>query len=203
MRLLAVGNRCNRVIIVTDGDSTAQRAIQTAVRDLGLYLVKMSGGNPTPISGPEVMELILTAPCEPVVVMADDRGDKGLGNGEQVMEYLLEHQEQIEVIGVVAVASETRVWGIEVDFSVNLDGEVVAGPVKKNGQEERPGAKRLEGDTVGILQRYPELLIVGCGDIGKMAGRDAVEDGAFVTSRCLQEIIERSSKCSHLAGRQL
>lgn len=179
-----------RVIIVTDGDITAQKVVKMAATDLNLYPLMMSGGNPTPLTGPEVLKMVLEAPYDPVVIMADDKGFIGKGKGEQIIDYLM-HSNEIQVLGVVAVASDTKVRGIEVDCSVTANGEIVRRPVDKSGYEERPGNKRLEGDTVEVLKKYPELFIVGCGDLGKMAGYDDIKYGAFITSKSLQEILER------------
>lgn len=181
------------VIIVTDGDITAQGAIEIAAKDLGLYPLMMSGGNPTPLTGPEVLDLILQAPYDPVIVMTDDKGFIGKGQGEQVIDYLM-NRDEIQVLGVIAVASDTKVRGVEVDCSINAHGQLVRQPVNKHGYEERLGSKRLKGDTVEVLNRYPELFVVGCGDLGKINDYDSVEYGAFITSKALQEILERGTR---------
>ncbi|MGI6412433.1 MAG: stage V sporulation protein AE [Syntrophomonadaceae bacterium] len=182
-----------RVIIVTDGDSTAQEAVEIAAHDLNLYMLKLSGKPPSALSEDTVLQLILQAPYEPVVVMVDDNGQKGRGPGENLIEYLINHDDCLNIIGVVAIASNTPVErGIKVDFSVNAKGQVVNAPVDKDGIEEPPKHKLLEGDTVEILKNHPQLLVIGCGDPGKMNYRDTVSYGAFVTSRCFQEILERS-----------
>jgi len=183
-----------KVIVVTDGDKTAEEALEIAVNDLGLYLLKVSGGNPTPLTGREIVGYILQAPREPVVVMVDDRGKSEIGSGEMVIQELMYHPDEIEILGVVAVASETRVRGIEVDYSINAEGQLVSGPVDKYGFEEEDGHTRLEGDTVEILRKYPDLLVIGCGDPGKMEGQDKAEFGAFITSKCLQSILEKRIK---------
>lgn len=180
------------VIFVTDGDETAQNAIEVAARDLDLFPLKVSGGNPTPLSGPEVLKQILNAPYDPVVVMVDDRGIRGEGPGERVLDYLFQCREELDILGVVAVASDTHASGIRVDCSVTADGKLIKGPVKKDGRGEVFWHRRLEGDTVEILRRYPDVFVVGCGDVGKMHGKDAREWGAGITSRCLQEILDRS-----------
>ncbi len=181
-----------QVIIVTDGDITAQKAIKIAAMDLNLFPLMMSGGNPTPLSGAEIAELVLSAPYDPVVVMVDDKGFRGKGRGEQVIDHLMKH-EAIQVLGVIAVASDTKVRGVEVDCSVTSTGRVVRRPVNKHGYAERLGNQRLEGDTIEVLKKYPELYIVGCGDLGKMNGYDDIEYGAFITSKSLQEILERGT----------
>lgn len=182
-----------RVIIVTDGDWTARQAVKTASHSLGLYPLKVAAGNPMPLSGPLVLKQILQAPREPVVVMVDDKGHKGVGAGERVIEYLLHQSDQIEVLGVIAVASNSRVRGAWVDYSVTADLQVVKDhPVSKEGALEPPRHRRLEGDTVQILDRYPDLLVVGCGDPGKMDGLDRAGNGAEVTRKCLELILEGS-----------
>ncbi|MGI5920793.1 MAG: stage V sporulation protein AE [Syntrophomonadaceae bacterium] len=183
-----------RVIIVTDGDVCAQAALARATFELGLYFLSTSGGNPTRLSGSEIIKQIIEAPYDPVVVMADDKGQRGMGPGEMVMEHIFKCP-RLTVIGVVAVASDTRVRGIVPDASVTADGRIIKGPVNKDGWEEKPGNQRLEGDTVEILKKYPELFILGCGDLGKMNGRDAVENGAMITRLCLEEILARHKNC--------
>jgi len=180
-----------RTIIVTDGDLTAQQAVSKAAQELNLYPIMASGGNPTHLNGAQIMEYIIKAPYDPVVVMVDDRGCKGAGPGETVLEYLLQQQDLIEILGVVAVASNTSVYGVKVDRSVTADGKVLPHrPVDKEGYLEPRGHNRLEGDTVEILNKYPELTVVGTGDIGKMGGYDTVCHGAEVTKRCLRTILE-------------
>lgn len=181
-----------RVIIVTDGDISAQLAVERAAFELGLYFLKITAGNPTPLSGPEVLKHILEAPYDPVVIMVDDKGKRGMGPGEMAADYILKCSE-VRVLGVVAVASDTRVRGVAVDFSITADGRQVKGPVDKNGWEEQLDHHRLEGDTIEIFRRHPELLVLGCGDLGKMGGRDAVGHGAMITRKCFEEILSRSN----------
>lgn len=178
------------VIIVTDGDKAAQAAVEAACYDLDLFFLRLSAGNPTPVSGPEAISQVLQAPKAPVVVMVDDHGKTGIGAGEEVMECLL-REPRIEVLGVAAVASDTRVKGVPVDCSVTAQGQVVSVPVNKAGYSQ-PQAGRIKGDTVEIMHKHPEVTVVGCGDLGKMNGRDDKSQGAAITSRCLQEIIDRS-----------
>lgn len=181
-----------KVIIVTDGDQTALKAVERAARELNLYPLRVSAGNPTPLSGPEMLDYILQSPWDPVVIMVDDRGEKGVGPGEQIIEYLLAYRGKVQILGVVAVASDTRVRGVAVDCSVDSGGNLVAGPVDKEGFQEQPGHRRLEGDTVGILSRHPEVYVVGCGDPGKMHGQDTAGKGATITRSCLCAILERN-----------
>ena len=74
-----------RVIIVTDGDKIAKRAVETAATNIGGRSISLSWGNPTTLSGRDIIDLINTAKYDPVVVMVDDRGNAGMGSGEQAM----------------------------------------------------------------------------------------------------------------------
>lgn len=182
-----------RVIVVTDGDRTAQQAVEAAAHELQLCPLRISAGNPTILSGPEILAHILQAPREPVVVMVDDKGHKGIGPGERVIEYLVHNQEDIEILGVVAVASHSSVYGTRVDYSVTAELEIIKGePVTKDGHCTSPRHHRLKGDTVQILNKYPQLLVVGCGDPGKMNGVDNAVQGAEVTKKCLELILKGS-----------
>src|SRR5690554_3831915 len=99
--------RRRKVIIITDGDNIAKRAAETAAARVGGRCISQSAGNPTPLTGDEIIEMIKQAPAEPVVVMVDDRGKPGLGEGEQVIKSLA-GAEGIEIIGVIAAASNTQ-----------------------------------------------------------------------------------------------
>jgi len=178
-----------RVIVVTDGDMTAAKAVYQASLNVGAYPLTLSMGNPTRLSGKELAYFIKTAPYDTVVVMLDDRGALGEGSGERALQYLLEDK-GIQVLGVVAVASDTKqADGIKVDKSVTRDGELSYGPVDKRGLPEKAGHCFLEGDTVEILKQYPYVKVVGCGDLGKMDGRDDYREGAAITTRCFMEIL--------------
>jgi stage V sporulation protein AE len=96
-----------RVILVTDGDDVALKAVEEAAKNIGARCISRSAGNPTPVTGDELVKLIKDAKYEPVVVMADDRGNSGTGKGERVIEYILNHPD-MDVLGVVAVASNTE-----------------------------------------------------------------------------------------------
>lgn len=184
--------RNRQVIIVTDGDGCAQRAVERATRNIGGRCISRSGGNPTPIIGKEIVDLVMTAKNDPVVVMVDDMGDSGTGHGELALEYLL-HDNCIDVIGVVAVASNTReVDGVVVDFSITKDGRIVEGAVNKLGNAVRGDV--LQGDTVDVLRDVDVPLIVGIGDVGKMMGKDDCEIGAPIITRAMEEIMSRSTK---------
>lgn len=181
-----------QVIIVTDGDGCAQRAVERATQNIGGRCISRSGGNPTPIIGKEIVDLVLTAKHDPVIVMVDDMGHNGTGHGELALEYLL-HDKSIKIIGVVAVASNTKdVHGVEVDFSITKDGKIVEGAVNKLGNQTRNHI--LQGDTVDVLQDADVPVIVGIGDVGKMMGKDDCEVGAPIITKAMEEIINRSTK---------
>lgn len=178
-----------KVILVTDGDIVAQKAVQTACKKLGLFPIMASGGNPTPYSGPILAQFIEEAPFDPVVVMLDDRGEVGRGKGEKALEYLL-RAENLKILGVIAVASNTEsAKGIEVKQSIDNWGRLVKGPVNKDGKLEPAGRHFLEGDTSEILTRYPWVKVIGSGDLGKMQGHDNPAKGASITTRCLEELL--------------
>ncbi|AEW05275.1 stage V sporulation protein AE [Sulfobacillus acidophilus DSM 10332] len=177
------------VIIFTDGDQTAYRALKEAGDELGLYVLSQSRGNPTPLGGSELIEAVLNAPAEPVVVMADDRGKTGKGAGERAVETLL-HDARINVLGVIAVAANTRpVHGVRVDASVTQDAEVVETAVDKQGHPTSDD--RLKGDTVDVLDEYSGPII-GLGDPGKMEGHDAIGHGVPVTKEALKEVLQHA-----------
>lgn len=177
-----------RVIILTDGDETAYDALSEACRDLQCHPLKASVGNPTPLSGEELIAAIARAPGEPVVVMVDDRGDARRGKGERALDALISAPE-LDVLGVVAVAANTHpVKGVEVDVSVDQDGHIIEHAVDKAGREV--SGRRLKGDTVDVLDSY-QGPIVGLGDPGKMDGHDALSRGVPATRRAIEEILQR------------
>lgn len=178
-----------KVILVTDGDRIAKKAVEIAARNIGARCISCSAGNPTTQTGEELVDLIKTAPRDPVVVMLDDRGFNGMGRGETAMAYIVKHPE-IQVLGVLAVASNTeKVCGCKVDLSVTRNGDLIEEPVDKMG---RPKQSLQEGDTVEVIDNLNIPLVVGIGDIGKMDGVDEAEKGAPVTTRALKTILDRS-----------
>lgn len=181
-----------KVIIVTDADRAACRTVETAARKIGARCISLSAGNPTPITGEQAVQLIKMAEHDPVVLMVDDRGKRGQGKGEKVLEYVARHSE-IEVLGAVAVASNTRFTeGVRVTESVTCQGKIVDGPVDKCGNLERAGNQLLEGDTVDILSQLNIPVIIGTGDTGKMDFADDYAKGAPITTKALKEILNRS-----------
>lgn len=181
-----------KVIIVTDGDRVAGRTVKVAAKNVGARFISLTTGNPTPIKAPEVVDLIKQAPHDPVVILVDDRGECECGPGEEIIEYVAQHPD-IEVIGAVAVASNTsNTEGVKVKESITREGKIIAGPVDKLGHAEEKGHKYLEGDTVDILNQLNIPIVIGTGDTGKMEYADEHWKGAPVTTKALQEIINRS-----------
>lgn len=183
---------CKRkVILVTDGDMVARKAVEKAAENIGGRCISRSAGNPTPLSGKEIIKLIKEAKYDPVVVMVDDRGHTGQGKGEQAI-VEIKRCADIQVIGAIAVASNTEgVEGVPVDMSITKYGNIIEGTVDKCG--DKIAGKKLNGDTVDILNSMDIPLIVGIGDPGKMGGRDDCEDGAPIITKAMEEIIKRSS----------
>lgn len=177
-----------KVILVTDGDSCAQRAVETAARNIGGRCISRSGGNPTELTGREIVELIRTAKYDPVVVMVDDRGNTHKGPGEAAMEFII-NSEEIEILGVIAVASNTqKVKGIKVNYSIDKDGNIVRSGVDKLGNQKKD--KIVKGDTVDILNNLEAPIVIGIGDPGKMDGFDNVEIGAPIVTKAMEEIMK-------------
>jgi stage V sporulation protein AE len=180
--------RRRKVIIITDGDNIARRAAETAAARVGGRCISRSAGNPTPLTGDEIIEMIKQAPADPVVVMVDDRGKPGPGEGEQVIKSLA-GAEGIEIIGVIAAASNTQdVEGIKVDYSVNNDLDIINGPVDKAGNPAE--GEVVCGDTLDILNSIRVPLIIGIGDPGKMDGKDDCVLGAPVLTKALRLILK-------------
>lgn len=179
------------VILITDGDDYARRAVERVAADVGGRCISHSHGNPSVLSGPSLVKLIKTAANDSVLVMFDDSGFLGEGAGEQALKYVAKH-EDINVLGVIAVASKTHMaeWS-KVDFCIDRDGELTPYGVDKHGLPElEPG--RINGDTVYCLDKLDVPLIIGIGDIGKMARRDHYERGAPITKKAVEIILERS-----------
>ncbi len=180
-----------RVILITDGDKVARRAAEEAAHHLGLRCISASAGNPTPLSGPELLALVKQAVYDPVLVMVDDKGNPGRGPGEEALTYLCRSQE-VHVLGAVAVASNTRrARGVPVDLSITRNGRVVDYPVDKDGYP-RPRDQVLRGDTVDVLRELDLPIVIGIGDPGKMEGADCREDGCEITTRAIMEILSRT-----------
>lgn len=188
----SMSDQRRKVILITDGDHVAQRAVETVARQIGGRSISLSAGNPTPLSGPQMVELIKMTPEDPVLLMFDDNGDRGHGRGEQAMEYVVKHPD-IEVLGAIAVASNTKwVNGAIIKVSVDNQGRIVEEAVDKDGFAETDLENRIYGDTVDILNRLQVPHVIGIGDIGKMQGRDSLRKGCPITLAAVKWILERS-----------
>ena len=184
-----------RVILVTDGDGIARKAVETAASRIGGRCISKSAGNPTPLSGQKIIEMVKQTPYDPVVVMVDDRGHTGTGKGEKAI-LEIARSPDIEILGVIAVASNTEgVKGVSIDFSVTKDGNIVEKTVDKNGNIT--GGGKINGDTVDILDSIDVPVIAGIGDPGKMDGKDCCDKGAPIITKAMKEIIERSRVHTH------
>ena len=178
-----------QVILITDGDHVAQHIVEEAARRVGGRCISASGGNPSEIDASSLIELIHEAEGEPVLVMVDDAGTRRKGPGEKLIERLAA-DDSIELLGVLAVASHTeKVEGVPVLASIANSGELVNGPVDKDGDPEQSGHQKVEGDTVDVLNKLQVPIVIGVGDLGK---QDHADHHANITVRAIREIIDRA-----------
>ncbi|WP_010284370.1 stage V sporulation protein AE [Bacillus timonensis] len=180
-----------RVILVTDGDEYAQKTLEYVAKEVGGRCISKSQGNPTTLTGKEIVDYILQTPQDPVFVMFDDSGFLGEGKGEQALMDVARHP-KIEVLGVIAVAAKTHQteW-TKVDICIDRDGNLTEYGVDKSGVTEYD-IGRINGDTVYCLDKLDVPIIVGIGDIGKMARKDDRKIGAPITRKAVDLILERS-----------
>jgi len=179
-----------KVILITDGDRVAKEAVEIASKNIGARCISSSAGNPTVLTGQEIIERIMKAEHDPVVVMVDDRGIKGKGPGEEAMEAILK-DERLDVLGIIAVSSNGKDCnGLEVTCSITKDGNITEGAVDKYGNDIH--SERICGDTLSILKKMKHDLIIGMGDPGKMDFNDEVSKGAPITTKAMKEILRRS-----------
>lgn len=178
------------VIVVTDGDPTAWRAVEAASTELGLVPLAVSRGNPTPVDADRIVAEAKAQSGGPVVVLVDDQGDAGTGTGERILADLL-RDSRVRVLGVVAVASNTPgVRGVVPDLSVDQSARSGGEAVDKAG---RAVGGPLLGDTVDVLRSAAEgPVIVGLGDPGKMEGHDALSAGVPATRAALAAVLRHS-----------
>ncbi|MCM3735958.1 stage V sporulation protein AE [Bacillus cytotoxicus] len=180
-----------RVILVTDGDEYAQRTIELLAKEFGGRCISATQSNPTKLTGRKIVELIMQTPHDPVFVMFDDSGYIGEGSGEKALKYVA-MSKQIDVLGVLAVASNTHHWEwARVDVSVDREGRLTEYGVDKFGLADVE-LGRINGDTVYCLDELHVPIIVGIGDIGKMYGNDDSKRGSPITKQAIQLILERS-----------
>lgn len=183
-----------RVVIVTDADCKAVAAVEKAAENVGARCISLSGcrhpedDHWTP---EEIEELILSTPHDPVLVLVDDEGERGEGWGERVVRHLAASP-QLKVLGVVAVASDLDGEGARVDLSVTADGEVIQGPVDKEGRTSPERGERLKGDTVENLDEVNLPVVIGLGDPGKMNYADDAKKGAPLTTRAIRLVLEKA-----------
>ncbi|WP_051239653.1 stage V sporulation protein AE [Pontibacillus halophilus] len=182
-----------KVIVITDGDEYARRAIRHIASELGGTSLDDLAGNPTRATKEEIIKGIERATSEPVFVLVDDAGVSGIGAGESILLQIATHP-SVDIIGALAVASHTkfREWS-RFDFSIDLDGNLVPFGVDKEGVPELD-VDRISGDTVYALDQLTIPTIVAIGDIGKMRGRDDIKYGAPVTKRAIELILERDEQ---------
>ncbi len=184
-------NNRRKVILITDGDEYAKRSIQGVAAEIGGRCISSSKGNPSVHTGPELVKLIKKAANDPVLVMFDDSGFLGEGAGEIALKYVANH-EDIEVLGIIAVASKTNQaeWS-RVDVCIDREGVLTPYGVDKFGVPELEMG-RINGDTVYCLDQLDVPVIVGIGDIGKMAQHDHFERGSPITKKAVEIVLERS-----------
>ncbi|KIQ94397.1 hypothetical protein LH47_01515 [Anoxybacillus thermarum] len=182
-----------KVILVTDGDEHVRRALEWLAKQLGARCISQSQGNPSRLTGKQLVELILQTPYDPVFVMFDDSGIIGEGAGEQALRYVATH-EQIDVLGAIAVASDTnnQEW-TKVNICVDYDGNFTSYGVDKEGIAEWEFG-RMNGDTVYCLDELNIPIVVGIGDIGKMRRHDDIHNGCPITRKAIEYILERSKR---------
>lgn len=183
-----------KVIVVTDGDQMARKAVETAARQVGARVISRSAGNPTPLSGTQIISLVHQAQHDPVLVMFDDNGHSEESYGEHALRQLM-NDPSVEVIGAIAVASNTEhVDGIHVDFSLDQSGNAIRDGVDKDGIPKGLHEPMIWGDTVDVLNEYNIPVIIGIGDVGKMEGKDSFWQGAPITTLAITEIMKRSGE---------
>ena len=176
------------MILVTDGDKSAQKAVEKAAKNIGGRCISCSAGNPTMLSGKEIVEQIKKAAHDPVVVMVDDCGGDGLGYGEKAMVEIVKHAD-IETLGVVAVASNGKDRGhVQVDYSIDCEGKKIKNAVDKFGKDA--DRQEINGDTLSVLNKLDVPVIIGIGDPGKMDGKDDVCLGAPIMTAALKHVLE-------------
>ncbi|MDA8353803.1 MAG: stage V sporulation protein AE [Firmicutes bacterium] len=179
-----------QVILITDGDRVAKETVEEVARQVGGRCISASAGNPTPLTGLELVEQIQMAAHDPVLVMFDDSGSAGKGRGEQALEYVMRHPE-VEVLGVVAVASNCYpVQGTPVDIALDREGRIVESSVDKDGLEMIDAPLHIFGDTLDVLNAHQVPIIIGVGDVGKMDHYDDPLWGAPVTTKAVRMILD-------------
>lgn len=179
------------VILITDGDDFARKAVELVAKEIGGRCLSLSHGNPSILTGQQIVKLIKKVSHDPVLVMFDDSGFIGEGTGENALKYVACHKD-IDVLGIIAVASKTRQaeW-TKVDVCIDNNGELTPYGVDKFGVPEME-VGRINGDTVYCLDQLDVPIIVGIGDIGKMSKKDHYDAGSPITKKAVELVLERS-----------
>lgn len=179
------------VILITDGDDFARKTVELVAKEIGGRCLSLSHGNPSILTGQQIVKLIKKVSHDPVLVMFDDSGFIGEGTGENALKYVACHKD-IDVLGIIAVASKTRQaeW-TKVDVCIDNNGELTPYGVDKFGVPEME-IGRINGDTVYCLDQLDVPIIVGIGDIGKMSKKDHYDVGSPITKKAVELVLERS-----------
>ncbi|MCS0672310.1 stage V sporulation protein AE [Cytobacillus firmus] len=179
------------VILITDGDDFARKTVELVAKEIGGRCLSLSHGNPSILTGQQIVKLIKKVSHDPVLVMFDDSGFIGEGTGENALKYVACHKD-IDVLGIIAVASKTRQaeW-TKVDVCIDNNGELTPYGVDKFGVPEME-IGRINGDTVYCLDQLDVPIIVGIGDIGKMSKKDHYDAGSPITKKAVELVLERS-----------
>lgn len=186
--------RKRKIIIVTDGDHVAREALEVVARRIHGRVISLSAGNPTPLSGTELVRLIHSAKYDPVIVMFDDCGNSKEGYGERALRHVANHP-SIEVIGAIAVASNClKSRGTPVHMALDFQGNVISHSVDKYGRPQYHEELRIYGDTVEVLNAIQIPIIIGIGDVGKMRRYDYYKIGAPVTTKAIQLLLDIHTK---------
>jgi stage V sporulation protein AE len=168
----------------------ARKAVEVATKNIGGRCISRSAGNPTELSGEEIVEQIKKAHHDPVVVMVDDCGDTGAGKGETALLEIIKN-EAVDILGIIAVASNGKEGSnVKVDCSFTKEGRKVEAAVDKYGNNIF--TVRISGDTLSVLRDLQVPVVVGLGDPGKMDGNDDIRIGAPITTAALKEVLNHA-----------
>ncbi len=181
------------IIIITDGDHYARKAMEYISKKLGGTALIALADNPSKITPVQMIEHIKQAKTKLVYVLIDDAGFSGVGAGESILQAIAEDDDLV-IIGAVAVAAHTRnkEW-TRITFAVDQDGNVINDGVNKEGIPTYEHG-RINGDTVYLLDQLAIPIVVGVGDIGKMNRRDDLSKGCPITTKAIELILERSQQ---------
>lgn len=178
-----------KVILVTDGDQVARETLEEVAQQVQGRVISLSMGNPTSLTGPEIVQLIHQAKYDPVLVMFDDCGNSKEGYGERALKYVA-NDPTIEVMGAIAVASNcNNSRGTPVHMAIDFQGNILSYAVDKYGQPQYQRELRIYGDTVEALNEIQVPIVIGIGDVGKMRRYDYRKIGAPITTKAAQLII--------------